>query len=74
VAGRGVSAEETSTQVEVVFWEPLEREGLLELVGARHDGRVDPITDDPTRPILLAMSVIHPEWRADGACGVRPAA
>jgi hypothetical protein len=28
----------------------------------------------PPRPILLAMSDIHPEWRADGACGVRPAA
>ena len=37
-----VSAEETSTQVQVVFTDALEREGLAELVGARQDGLVDP--------------------------------
>jgi hypothetical protein len=51
-----VSAEETSTQVEVVFTEALEREGLLERISARHDGLVDPTVDDPSRPVLLAMS------------------
>jgi putative transposase len=56
-----VSAEETSTQVEVVFTEALEREGLLELVGARQDGPVDPTVDDPSRPILLAMSDNGPQ-------------
>jgi len=56
-----VSAEETSTQVEVVFTEALEREGLLELVGARQDGLVDPTVDDPSRPILLAMSDNGPQ-------------
>jgi len=56
-----VSAEETATQVEVVFTEALEREGLLELVGARQDGPVDPTVDDPSRPILLAMSDNGPQ-------------
>jgi len=51
-----VSVEETSTQVQVVFTDALEREGLLELVSARQDGLVDPTVDDPSRPILLAMS------------------
>ena len=51
-----VSAEETSTQLEVVFTEALELEGLLERVTARHDGLVDPTVDDPSRPILLALS------------------
>jgi hypothetical protein len=69
-----VSAEETATQVQVVFTDALEREGLLDLIAARHDGLVDLTIDDDQRPILLAMSDIHPEWRADRACGVRPAA
>ena len=51
-----VSAEETSTQVQVVFCEALEREGLAELIGARQDGLADPTVDDPSRPVLLAMS------------------
>jgi hypothetical protein len=66
-----VSVEETSTQVQVVFTQALEAEGL---VGARQDGLVDLTVDDPSRPVLLALSDIHPEWRADRACGVRPAA
>ena len=43
-----LSAEETSTQVEVVFTDALEAEGLAELVAARQDGRVDLARDDPT--------------------------
>ena len=42
-----VSAEETSTQVQVVFTDALEREGLLELVSGRQNGLVDPNLDDP---------------------------
>jgi hypothetical protein len=60
-----VSAEETSTQVQVVFTEALEAEGLLGLVTARQDGLVDPTVDDPSRPVLLALSDIHSAWRAD---------
>jgi len=51
-----VSAEETATQVQVVFTDALEREGLLALVSARQDGLVDPTVDDPSRPVLLALS------------------
>jgi transposase InsO family protein len=57
-----VSAEETSTQVELAFTAALEAEGLLELVEARHaDGRVDLSVDDETRPILLAVSDNGPQ-------------
>src|SRR5512132_3372678 len=56
-----VSVEETSTQLQVVFCEALEREELLELVGARQDGLVDPTVDDPARPILLALSENGPQ-------------
>jgi putative transposase len=56
-----VSVEETSTQVQVVFTDALEREGLLERVAARQDGLVDPTVDDPTRPVLLAMSDNGPQ-------------
>jgi putative transposase len=59
--GEVVSAEETSTQVEVVFTDALEREGLLERVTARHDGLVDPTVDDPSRPVLLAVSDNGPQ-------------
>jgi len=62
-----VSAEETSTQVQVVFCEALEREGLAELVAARHDGLVDPTVDDPSRPVLLALSDIQTRCALD--CG-----
>ena len=51
-----VSAEETSTQVEIVFGDALAAEGLLGMVEARADGRVDPTVDDESRPILLAVS------------------
>jgi transposase InsO family protein len=56
-----VSAEETSTQLEVVFTEALERDGLLDRVTARHDGLVDPTVDDPSRPILRALSDNGPQ-------------
>ena len=56
-----VSVEESSTQVQVVFCEALEREGLLELVGARQDGLVDLTVDEPSRPVLLAMSDNGPQ-------------
>jgi hypothetical protein len=57
-----VSVEETSTQVEIGFTDALEREGLLEVVEARHaDGRVDLRVDDQSRPILLAVSDNGPQ-------------
>ena len=59
--GEIVSAEETATQVQVVFTDALGAEGLLELVTARHDGLVDPARDDPSRPVLLAMSDNGPQ-------------
>jgi transposase InsO family protein len=56
-----VSAEETSTQLQVVFTQALEAEGLLELIGARQDGLIDPTVDDPSRPVLLALSDNGPQ-------------
>jgi putative transposase len=56
-----VSVEETSTQVQVVFTQALEREGLLARVSARQDGLVDPTVDDPARPVLLALSDHGPQ-------------
>ncbi len=56
-----VSAEETSTQVQLVFTDALEAEGLLEAIGARQDGRVDPTIEDPNRPVLLAVSDNGPQ-------------
>ena len=57
-----VSAEETSTQVELVFTDALAAEGLLDAVEARHDdGVVDPDVDDEARPILLAVSDNGPQ-------------
>jgi putative transposase len=56
-----LSAEETSTQVEVVFTDALQVEGLMSLVAARQDGRVDLAADDPGRPLLLAVSDNGPQ-------------
>jgi len=61
-----VSAEETSTQVQVVFMDALEREGLLELIEARQD---TPPLDllsldadvDVLPPVLLAVSDNGPQ-------------
>ena len=56
-----VSSEETSVQVQAAFCQALEAEGLMEQVAARLDGTVDLACDDPTRPILLAMSDNGPQ-------------
>jgi putative transposase len=56
-----LSAEETSSQVEVVFTDALQVEGLMSLVAARQDGRVDLARDDPSRPLLLAVSDNGPQ-------------
>ena len=60
-----VSIEETSTQVQVVFMDALELEGLLELVEARQDQLPpDPLSLDAHNalpPILLAISDNGPQ-------------
>ncbi len=60
-----VSIEETSTQVQVVFMDALEIEGLLELVEARQDATPpDPLSFDAEPelpPILLAVSDNGPQ-------------
>ena len=60
-----VSIEETSTQVQVVFMDALESEGLLELVEARQDAApADPFSLDAEvelPPILLAISDNGPQ-------------
>jgi len=56
-----VSVEETSTQVKLAFTEALIAEGLMDKVAARRDGPADPTTDDPDRPILLAVSDNGPQ-------------
>ncbi len=48
-----VSAEESSTQVKVLFEHALEVEGLIELITPE---RLELTADDPARPILLAVS------------------
>jgi putative transposase len=59
--GEVASAEETSAQVQAAFCDALEAEGLMGQVAARLDGTVDLTSDDPTRPILLAMSDNGPQ-------------
>ncbi|MGH3467694.1 MAG: integrase core domain-containing protein [Thermocrispum sp.] len=56
-----VSSEETSTQIEIVFTDALEAEGLLAEVTTRQDGlaRIDVVDD--ARPILLAVSDNGPQ-------------
>lgn len=54
-----VSAEETSTQVQVAFLAALEAEGILEVIEAG-DGGIDP-ANNPARPILLAVSDNGPQ-------------
>jgi putative transposase len=56
-----VSAEETSTQVQIVFADALECEGLMALVEAHQDAPIDLEVDDERRPILLAMSDNGPQ-------------
>jgi transposase InsO family protein len=56
-----VSAEETSTQVQVAFTDALELEGLMGLVEARLDETVDPRVEQPQPPMLLAVSDNGPQ-------------
>ena len=56
-----VSAEETSTQVQVVFTDALEAEGLLDDALARGEQWLDLSEDDERRPILLAVSDNGPQ-------------
>jgi putative transposase len=56
-----VSAEETSTQVQVVFTDALEAEGLWDQALARGQKWVDLKEDDERRPILLAVSDNGPQ-------------
>lgn len=56
-----VSVEETATQVAVVFDQALEAEDLTELITPE---RLDLPDDDPTRPILLAVSDNGPAMTA----------
>ena len=62
--GEIVSAEETSTQVQVLFTDALAAEGLLPLVEARQDRLVNPTVDDESRPIMLAMSDNGPQMNS----------
>jgi hypothetical protein len=54
-----VSAEETSTQIEVVFTDALDAEGLLDAALDRGEQWLNLDTNDERRPILLAVSDIH---------------
>ena len=56
-----VSAEETSTQVQVAFTHALELEGLLDLVDARHAGLALNAAVAVVEPILLAVSDNGPQ-------------
>ena len=56
-----VSAQETSTQIEIVFTDALEAEGLLEQVTAIQDGLARIDVDDEARPVLLAVSDNGPQ-------------
>jgi hypothetical protein len=53
------SAEQTSTQIQVVFTDALEAEGLLDTALDRGEQWLDLTSDDERRPILLAVSDIH---------------
>ena len=59
-----VTAEETATQVEVVFTEALDTEGLWPVVEARQADRARRGDDSDEEPILLAMSDNGPQMRA----------
>ncbi len=56
--GTHVCAEESSTQVQLLFADALEAEGLLDLLTPE---RLDLEVDDPRRPILLAWSDNGPQ-------------
>jgi len=56
-----VSTEETSTQIEIVFTDALDAEGLLAAVETRADGLAPIDEDDHARPVLLAVSDNGPQ-------------
>ncbi len=56
-----VSAEESSTQVQLLFSDALQSEGLLDKLTPE---RLDLAVDDPARPILLAWSDRGPQMTA----------
>ena len=58
-----VTAEETATQVEVVFTDALDTEGLWPAVEARQADRARRGDDSDEEPILLAMSDNGPQMR-----------
>ena len=59
-----LTAEETATQVEVVFTDALDTEGLWPAVEARQAQRARHGDDSDEQPILLAMSDNGPQMRA----------
>ena len=59
-----VTVEETATQVEVVFTEALDSEGLWPAVEARQAQRARHGGDSDEEPILLVMSDNGPQMRA----------
>ena len=56
-----VSAEETSTQVQAVFWTALQAEGITDEIDARYEELADIGVDDDRRPVLLAISDNGPQ-------------
>jgi transposase InsO family protein len=58
----GVKARERDVELEQTKAEVARlSEALDEVIGARQDGRVDPATEDPSRPVLLAVSDNGPQ-------------
>ena len=55
------SGEETNTQVQACFTDALELEGLLDRALDRRDQLADPSLDEPSVPILLAVSDNGPQ-------------
>lgn len=55
-----VSVEETSTQIQVVFTDALDAEGVLVDVEARADHLVDPAEEDPSRPYCWRCRITVP--------------
>src|SRR5450631_3380965 len=67
-----VSIEETSTQVQVVFLDALEAEGLLELVEARQDAvPADPFPSMPTLTWPTGAARRQRQRTADDSCSTR---
>jgi putative transposase len=56
-----VSSEETSTQIEIVFTDALEAEGIIDQVTAIQDSLARIDVDDDARPVLLAVSDNGPQ-------------